>query len=69
MSDMEKQTRRKRRRESAVVHAENGKAGGGSQAFCGLARLEWWDLAGCGPLASPLKLERERERKKITVKK
>lgn len=38
----------------------------GSQAFCGLARLEWWDLAGYGPLASLLKRERE---KKITVKK
>lgn len=32
----------------------------GSQAFCGLARLERWDLAGCGPLASLLKQGRKK---------
>lgn len=32
----------------------------GSQAFCGLARLKRWDLAGCGPLASLLKLGRKK---------
>lgn len=39
---------------------------GGGQAFCGLARLERWDLAAHGPLASVLKQGRK---KKITVKK
>lgn len=57
---------RERRTQS---YMENERAESqGSQAFCGLARLERWDLAGCGPLASLLKLGRKKKNQSQKMK-